>query len=114
MHETGASCRAQVIGQTASGNKKQIRDIYRRIDALAASLKCGARDGDMLSPEHQKAIIALARCVNKLCGSYHVPTLRPIGTSKYSKKTLETSYKSAKAASSGSSARNGIATSYRT
>ena len=47
----------------ASSNKKQIRDVYRRIDALATSLKCGVQDGDMLSPEHQKAITALARCV---------------------------------------------------
>ena len=52
---------AHVFHQTASDNKKQIRDIYRRIDALATSLRCGTQDGDMLSSEHQKAIMALAR-----------------------------------------------------
>ena len=56
-----------LVDQTAASNKKQIRDIYRRIDALATSLKCGTQDGDMLSPEHQKAIIALARCVHLRC-----------------------------------------------
>ncbi|KZV68419.1 hypothetical protein PENSPDRAFT_653235 [Peniophora sp. CONT] len=45
----------------ASSNKKQVRDIYRRIDGLAASLKRGAQDGDPLSPAHQDAIAALAQ-----------------------------------------------------
>ncbi|VDC01503.1 unnamed protein product [Peniophora sp. CBMAI 1063] len=45
----------------ASSNKKQIRDIYRRVDALAASLKRGVRDGDPLSPAHQDIIAALAQ-----------------------------------------------------
>ncbi|KZV68425.1 hypothetical protein PENSPDRAFT_653242 [Peniophora sp. CONT] len=47
----------------ASSNKKQVRDIYKRIDGLAASLKRGAQDGDPLFPAHQDAIAALAQSV---------------------------------------------------
>ncbi|KZV68407.1 hypothetical protein PENSPDRAFT_653223 [Peniophora sp. CONT] len=47
--------------EMASSNRKQIRDIYRRIDGLAASLKRGIKDGDLLSPAHQDAIAALAQ-----------------------------------------------------
>ncbi|VDC01502.1 unnamed protein product [Peniophora sp. CBMAI 1063] len=45
----------------ASSNKKQIRDVYRRIDGLAASLERGARHGDPLSPAHQEIAAVLAR-----------------------------------------------------
>ena len=75
MHETGASCRAQVIGQTASGNKKQIRDMYRAIDDLATSLRCGTHDEDMLSPKHQEALAALSRCVREYCNTCDVSVL---------------------------------------
>ena len=47
----------------ASSNKKQIRDIYRRIDGLAKSLKRGARGGNLISLEHREAIEALAQYV---------------------------------------------------
>ncbi|KZV68414.1 hypothetical protein PENSPDRAFT_18116 [Peniophora sp. CONT] len=45
----------------ASANKKQIRDIYKRVDALASTLKRSAADGSPLSPAHQDAIHALAK-----------------------------------------------------
>ncbi|KZV64257.1 hypothetical protein PENSPDRAFT_757409 [Peniophora sp. CONT] len=44
----------------ASGNKKQIRDIYKRVDGLAASLKRGTAKGSPLTPEHHDAIRSLA------------------------------------------------------
>ncbi|VDB84802.1 unnamed protein product [Peniophora sp. CBMAI 1063] len=44
----------------ASTNKKQIRDIHKRVIGLAASLKRGASQGSLLVPEHQDAISALA------------------------------------------------------
>ncbi|KZV68429.1 hypothetical protein PENSPDRAFT_18621 [Peniophora sp. CONT] len=46
--------------EMASSNKKQVRNIYRRIDSLSASLKRGAQNGDLLSPAHQDALAALA------------------------------------------------------
>ena len=47
----------------ASSNKKQIRDIYRRINGLAKALKRGARGGNLISLEHQEAIETLAQYV---------------------------------------------------
>ena len=44
----------------ASGNKKQIRDIYKRIDGLATSLKRGAAKDSPITPEHEAAIAVLA------------------------------------------------------
>ncbi|VDB88454.1 unnamed protein product [Peniophora sp. CBMAI 1063] len=44
----------------ASSNKKHIRDINKRVNGLAASLKRGAAEGSMLAPAHQEAISALA------------------------------------------------------
>ena len=43
----------------ASGNKKQIRDIYKRIDGLAASLKRGAVKASSITREHEEAIRVL-------------------------------------------------------
>lgn len=48
----------------ASSNKKHIRDIHKRVNGLAASLKRGAAEGSMLSPAHQDAISALATYVS--------------------------------------------------
>ncbi|VDC04903.1 unnamed protein product [Peniophora sp. CBMAI 1063] len=48
---------------TACGNKKQIRDIYKRIHGLAASLKRGTKTGSRITPEHQEAIEVLAAYV---------------------------------------------------
>lgn len=65
----------------ASGNKKQIRDIYRRVDGLAASLKRGAQGGDPLSPAHQEAIAALAQYVTQmltLCTPHTLTSRRDI------------------------------------
>ena len=45
----------------ASGNKGQIRDIYRRVDGIAASLKRSVQAGDQISPVHQEVIAALAQ-----------------------------------------------------
>ncbi|VDC05455.1 unnamed protein product [Peniophora sp. CBMAI 1063] len=50
----------------ASSNKKHIRDIHKRVDALAASLKRGAAEGSMLAPAHQEAISALAADITAL------------------------------------------------
>ncbi|KZV64252.1 hypothetical protein PENSPDRAFT_656726 [Peniophora sp. CONT] len=47
--------------EMASSNKKQVRNIYRRIDGLAASLKRGVQEEDLLSPTHQDAIAVLAQ-----------------------------------------------------
>ncbi|KZV68399.1 hypothetical protein PENSPDRAFT_17573 [Peniophora sp. CONT] len=47
----------------ASGNKKQIRDMYKRVDGLADSLKRGMMDGGLISDTHQEAISALAKYV---------------------------------------------------
>ena len=43
-----------------SSNKKQIRDLHKRVEGLAASLKRGTRVGAPLTPEHQGVISALA------------------------------------------------------
>ena len=47
----------------ASGNKKQIREIYKRIDGLATSLKRGAAKDSPITPEHEEAIAVLAAYV---------------------------------------------------
>ena len=47
----------------ASGNKKQIRDIYKRIDGLAASLRRGAVKASSITREHEEAIRVLAAYV---------------------------------------------------
>ncbi|KZV68416.1 hypothetical protein PENSPDRAFT_754143 [Peniophora sp. CONT] len=46
--------------EMASSNKKQVRDIYKRIDGLAASLQHGTVKGSPITPGHQEAIKALA------------------------------------------------------
>ncbi|KZV68418.1 hypothetical protein PENSPDRAFT_653231 [Peniophora sp. CONT] len=46
--------------EMASSNKKQVRDIYKRIDGLAAALQRGTLKGGPLTPEHQEAIRTLA------------------------------------------------------
>ena len=56
---------------------KDARDVYRRIDALATSLKCGVQDGDIISLEHQKAITALARCVHLQRSFFYTLILTP-------------------------------------
>ena len=38
-----------------------LRDIYRRVDGLATSLKHGAKGGEPLSQAHQDAIAVLAQ-----------------------------------------------------
>ncbi|VDB88440.1 unnamed protein product [Peniophora sp. CBMAI 1063] len=50
----------------ASSNKKQIRDIHKRVNSLAASLRCGAEDGSMLSSAHHNAIGVLAADISAL------------------------------------------------
>ncbi|VDB88452.1 unnamed protein product [Peniophora sp. CBMAI 1063] len=50
----------------ASSNKKHIRDIHKRVNSLAASLKRGAAEGSMLAPAHQDAISALAADISAL------------------------------------------------
>ena len=45
----------------ASSNKKQIRDLYKRVEGLTASLKRGARAGAPLTLEHQEIISALSK-----------------------------------------------------
>ncbi|VDB87306.1 unnamed protein product [Peniophora sp. CBMAI 1063] len=52
----------------ACGNKKQIRDIYKRIHGLAASLKRGTKEGSRITPEHQDAIEVLAADIEALKG----------------------------------------------
>ncbi|VDC05452.1 unnamed protein product [Peniophora sp. CBMAI 1063] len=52
--------------EMASSSKKQIRDIYRRIDDLAVSLQRGTAHGEPISPAHQDAIETLARDVTEL------------------------------------------------
>ena len=77
------SRRTQVIEQTASGNQKQIRDMYRAIDDLATSLRCGAHDeSDMLSPGHQEAIMMLSRYVQVYRGPSHASALMPSSNMK--------------------------------
>ena len=44
----------------ASSNKKQIRDLNKRVEGLAASLKRGTKAGAPLTLEHQEVIRALA------------------------------------------------------
>ncbi|KZV68044.1 hypothetical protein PENSPDRAFT_687620 [Peniophora sp. CONT] len=44
----------------ASSNQKQIRDIYKRVDVLVASLKSSAAEGGLVSRAHQEAIQTLA------------------------------------------------------
>ena len=89
MHKTGTSCRAQVIEQTASNNKKQIRDMYRAMDDLATSIRCGAHDDDMLSPKHQEAIKVLSRYVHGHAGACYVSTLTPSSNIKRIEEDLE-------------------------
>ncbi|VDB88435.1 unnamed protein product [Peniophora sp. CBMAI 1063] len=50
----------------ASNNKKHIRDIHKRVNNLAASLRCGAEDGSMLSSAHHNAIGVLAADISAL------------------------------------------------
>ncbi|VDB88438.1 unnamed protein product [Peniophora sp. CBMAI 1063] len=50
----------------ASNNKKHIRDIHKRVNSLATSLRSGAEEGSMLTPAHQKAIAALATDISSL------------------------------------------------
>ena len=65
----------------ASGNKKQIRDIYKRIDGLATSLKRGAAKDDPITPEHEEAIAVLA--AYEQYSPYYTKQANPcIGTSK--------------------------------
>ncbi|VDC04905.1 unnamed protein product [Peniophora sp. CBMAI 1063] len=52
----------------ACGNKKQIRDMYKRIQGLAASLKRGTKQGGPITPEHQDAIEVLATDIESLKG----------------------------------------------
>ncbi|KZV69413.1 hypothetical protein PENSPDRAFT_753386 [Peniophora sp. CONT] len=52
--------------EMASSNKKQVRDIYKRIDGLATSLKRGATNDGMISPAHQNAIRILAEDIAAL------------------------------------------------
>ncbi|KZV59194.1 hypothetical protein PENSPDRAFT_695350, partial [Peniophora sp. CONT] len=52
--------------EIASSNKKQVRDIYKRIDGLASSLKRGATRDGMISPAHQDAIETLAEDIAAL------------------------------------------------
>ncbi|KZV64249.1 hypothetical protein PENSPDRAFT_174106 [Peniophora sp. CONT] len=49
--------------EVASSNKKQVRDIYKRIDGLATALRRGTAKGSPLTPEHQEAIKSLANDV---------------------------------------------------
>ncbi|VDC04906.1 unnamed protein product [Peniophora sp. CBMAI 1063] len=53
---------------TTCGNKKQMRDIYKRIHGLAASLKRGTKEGSRITPEHQDAIEVLAADIEALKG----------------------------------------------
>ncbi|VDB88450.1 unnamed protein product [Peniophora sp. CBMAI 1063] len=50
----------------ASCNKKHIRDIHKRVNSLAASLRSGAEEGSMLTTAHQKAISTLAADISSL------------------------------------------------
>ncbi|KZV64255.1 hypothetical protein PENSPDRAFT_656730 [Peniophora sp. CONT] len=51
---------------TASGNKKQIRDLYKRVDGLAASLRRGTAQGSPITVEHHDAISTLAEDIAAL------------------------------------------------
>ena len=74
----------------ASSNKKQIRDIYRAIEDLATSLRCGVQDkSDMLSPGHQEAIAVLSRYVQEYCGPSHAGALTPSSNMKMIEQDLE-------------------------
>ena len=78
------------MGQTSSGNRKQIRDLYSVIEDLATSLRCGAHDeSDMLSPGHQEAITVLSRYVHGYCGVCHVSALMPFSNMKRIEEDLE-------------------------
>ncbi|KZV68432.1 hypothetical protein PENSPDRAFT_687290 [Peniophora sp. CONT] len=52
--------------EMASSNKKQVRDIYKNIDGLAASLKRGATNDGMISPAHQDVIETLGGDITAL------------------------------------------------
>ena len=49
-----------VYPQMVSGNKKQVRDVYRHIDRLVASLKRGVQNDESLSSAHYEAMTVLA------------------------------------------------------
>ena len=51
--------------------------MYRAIDDLATSIRCGAHDDDMLSPKHQEAITVLSRYVHGCGVACHVSALTP-------------------------------------
>ncbi|KZV68417.1 hypothetical protein PENSPDRAFT_754144 [Peniophora sp. CONT] len=52
--------------EMASSNKKLVRDIYKRIDGLTASLRRGTGTGSPLTLEHQEAIKSLADDIEAL------------------------------------------------
>ena len=64
-------------------------DLYRAIDDLATSLRCGAHDEDMLSPKHQEAIKVLSRYVHGYGGACHPSALMPYSNMKRIEEDLE-------------------------
>ncbi|VDC05450.1 unnamed protein product [Peniophora sp. CBMAI 1063] len=57
-----------IYADMASSNKQQIRDVYKHIHGLAASLERGSKSDSPATPEHQEIVRALAADVESLNG----------------------------------------------